>query len=185
MENLTLEWTNDHANTDQSNSLWKFMWQKYGTCLAASLNSLDTEYKYFAQALKWHQNYPIYQYLSEQGIVPMSNVDPWKVMQAIQMGLKGPSPSLKCQYYADFDNVILSQVRLCFDKSLRLIDCNEVMTIAERLGDCTKSSVVFYPRDEKNFRHIERAGKLKIFEFPATKQVIPKLFNSQGWSLAS
>ena len=44
MENLTLEWTNDHANPGKD-TFWSYVWYKYGSCLKST--KLNEPLKYF------------------------------------------------------------------------------------------------------------------------------------------
>jgi len=47
-DDLNLDWTNDHASSDQNFTLWQFEWLKYGSCVL-SMNSLNDEFKYFSK----------------------------------------------------------------------------------------------------------------------------------------
>ena len=48
IEDLTLAWTNDHANSPATNKLWKFEWLKHGSC-GLDINPINTEFKYFSK----------------------------------------------------------------------------------------------------------------------------------------
>ena len=51
IEDLTLAWTNDHANSPATNKLWKFEWLKHGSC-GLDINPINTEFKYFSKGIK-------------------------------------------------------------------------------------------------------------------------------------
>ena len=48
IEQLTLAWTNDHANSPAKNKLWKFEWLKHGSC-GLDIGAIDNEFKYFSK----------------------------------------------------------------------------------------------------------------------------------------
>ena len=159
IERLTLEWTNDHANSGTNNSLWKHEWLAHGTC-SLSINELNSEYRYFDQALDWHQQYNIFKYLQKFGILPGFDVEIWSVFEAIKESLGGISPALDCRIFPQFDQPILTNVGLCFDKKLRLIDCKPSFHPNGNLGNCPQEGMVYYPREEKNYRMVEGFGKV-------------------------
>lgn len=49
--------------------LWEYEWKKHGTC-AETLPALDTELKYFTQALDWSKKYSLSDSLALAGITP-------------------------------------------------------------------------------------------------------------------
>ena len=158
IERLTLEWSNDHANSGVNNSLWKYEWLAHGTC-TKTLNTLNSEYRYFEQALDWHQKYPLFVYLHNYGFNPGFNYDIWEVFEAIKTGLGGIRPALDCKTYENFDYPVLSTIGLCFDKKLKLINCQPSVYDSGILGNCPKEGMVYYPREEKNFRIVKAFGK--------------------------
>lgn len=60
------------------NSFWKHEWLKHGTC-AASVESLNTELKYFQQALNWFKDYNLIEALTLRGIKPKPISDGYNV----------------------------------------------------------------------------------------------------------
>lgn len=108
--------------------LWKHEWLKHGTC-AALLEELDDELKYFGQGLKWREKFIMSRFLDDAGIHPDSNSTVIALNNAIVRGL-GKNPSIHCLYDGKHGISYLSEIRICFNKSLELIDCDGV-----KLGD--------------------------------------------------
>lgn len=104
--------------------LWKHEWLKHGTC-AAALEELDDELKYFGQGLKWREKFIMSRVLDAAGIHPDSNNTVIALNNAIVQAL-GKNPSIHCLYDGKHSISYLSEIRICFDKSLELIDCDGV-----------------------------------------------------------
>ncbi|KAM8710385.1 hypothetical protein ACLKA7_017070 [Drosophila subpalustris] len=104
--------------------LWKHEWLKHGTC-AALLEELNDELKYFGQGLKWREQYIMSRILDDAGIHPDSNSTVIALNNAIVRGL-GKNPSIHCLYDGKHSISYLSEIRICFNKSLELIDCDGV-----------------------------------------------------------
>ncbi|XP_002024998.2 ribonuclease Oy [Drosophila persimilis] len=132
--------------------LWKHEWQKHGTC-AMLIEELDDELKYFAQGLSWREQYIMSRILDASDIHPDSNNTVTAINNAIVKAL-GKNPSIHCLFDTKHEISYLSEIRICFNKSLELIDCDGV-----KLGDavsikypggnvttnCHISSLVHYP----------------------------------------
>ncbi|XP_034656923.1 ribonuclease Oy [Drosophila subobscura] len=132
--------------------LWKHEWQKHGTC-AMLIEELDDELKYFAQGLSWREQYIMSRILDASDIHPDSNNTVTVINNAIVKVL-GKNPSIHCLFDTKHEISYLSEIRICFNKSLELIDCDGV-----KLGDavsikypggnvttnCHISSLVHYP----------------------------------------
>jgi len=163
IEQLTLAWTNDHANSPAKNKLWRHEWLKHGSC-GLDIEAIDTEFKYFSKALEWHGRYPFFKYLQQSGILPGFDHQIQDVIKALNTGLGGKSPALTCRKYSDFNNPILSQIKLCFDKSMTLVDCYSVMPWNKVFDSCPTGGLVFYPRYEQNNKKVENAGKTDLIK---------------------
>ncbi|KAH8300459.1 hypothetical protein KR018_006857, partial [Drosophila ironensis] len=103
--------------------LWKHEWQKHGTC-AMLLAQLNDELKYFAQGLSWREEYVMSRILDASGIHPDSNNTVSALNNAIVKAL-GHNPSIHC-LIGKHGISYLSEIRICFNKSLELIDCDGV-----------------------------------------------------------
>ena len=78
---------------------------------------------------------------------------------------------MTCRKYSDFANPILSQIKLCFDKSMTLVDCYSVMPWNKVLDSCPTEGLVFYPRYEHNNKKVENAGETIIDRY-LIKQIL-------------
>lgn len=101
--------------------LWAHEWNKHGTC-AASIEPLNTQIKYFSKGLEWIQKYTMTNILSESNIIP--NDDKPYSLDDIHNAIKtklGVEPEIYCKH--DKGKQYLWELRICFSKSLGLIDC--------------------------------------------------------------
>ncbi|KAH8398408.1 hypothetical protein KR215_012199, partial [Drosophila sulfurigaster] len=151
LDRLNTYWP-DLEGASSEEWLWKHEWLKHGTC-AAVLAELDDEYKYFNQGLKWRENFIMSRVLDAAGIHPDSNNTVIALNNAIVRGL-GKNPSIHCFYDSKTSISYLAEIRICFNKSLELMDCDGVMqgdlTAIKYPGgtvntNCHISSPVHYP----------------------------------------
>ncbi|KAM7357632.1 ribonuclease X25 [Cochliomyia hominivorax] len=112
---------------------WKHEWLKHGTC-AASLEQLNNEFKYFNQGINWRENFLLANILGSAGIHPDSNNTVVALNAALVNGL-GKNPSIHCLYDSKNDVSYLEEIRICFNKTLDLTDCDGV-----KLGDAVSVS---------------------------------------------
>jgi ribonuclease T2 len=119
---LTRLWPNIHAG-DTVDSLWKHEWEKHGTC-AAIHPSFATEQLYFSQGINWAKNYHMGTILNAAQISPTmsSSYNSTKIWQVIRDAL-GYDISIACDSDKETGATYLSEIRMCFGKNLRLIDC--------------------------------------------------------------
>lgn len=205
IEDLTLEWTNDHANTGPNRTLWQHEWFKRGSC-SVTLDALGDEFKYFSKgkfsirlhpsslhpghssllvstrlnpfppvstcsnlfklmacslfsALEWHQKFDLFRYLANFGILPGGVYPIHEIFAAVKLGLGGlVNPSLECRNFASFEETVLTQIGICFNKKLELIDCDDMYPNG-LWGTCPKSGSVLYPKDQKSYKAVEKASK--------------------------
>ncbi|XP_068142957.1 ribonuclease T2 [Drosophila tropicalis] len=108
--------------------LWEHEWLKHGTC-AMALTELDNELKYFDQGLAWREEYVMSRILDLSDIHPDSNNTVVAINNAIVKVLH-KQPSIHCLFDGKHEISYLSEIRICFNKSLELIDCDGV-----KMGD--------------------------------------------------
>ncbi|ALC43397.1 RNaseX25, partial [Drosophila busckii] len=150
LDSLNTYWP-DLEGASSQDWLWKHEWLKHGTC-ASLLDALNGELKYFGQGLKWREEYTIANILDAAGIHPDSNNSVVTINQALVRGL-GKNPSIHCLFDGKHDISYLAEIRLCFNKSLELINCDginrDVMAVHFQDGtvntNCHISSPVHYP----------------------------------------
>lgn len=117
------------------------------------LSEFNTENKYFGQGLAWLQQYSMSSILQKAGILPDENCTVGNVNQAIVNQLQ-KNPSIRCLYDPVTQESYLNEIRICFDKSLQLTDCNGIAEeIQVSLNDpeqkiltnCDLNRLVSYP----------------------------------------
>lgn len=121
-------------------SLWKHEWLKHGTC-ASSITQLDNEAKYFYQGLKWRTKYLISMILGNSNIHPDSENTVINIHNALKKFLNY-NPSIHCLYDRKKDISYLSEIRICFNKTLELIDCDGVLGDAQIAIDYPGGKVI-------------------------------------------
>merc|ERR1711879_171386 len=94
MENLTMEWTNDHANPG-SHTFWSYIWYRYGSCFKKTTN-LEEPIQYFLKALEWHKKYPIHEFLQKHQILPGNSYYASDLYDSMKRGLYGKKPAIDC-----------------------------------------------------------------------------------------
>lgn len=137
-EDLNDRWTNIEKGTD-SYSFWRHEWQKHGTC-ASTLPQFHSVYKYFDISLKMNLWYDLEKVLSNMGIVPRE--EKYEVSDFINAILNeyNYTPQICCVIDSE-NRLLLSEIRLCFDKSLKMIDC---ITMGVNPIECRGRTSVFY-----------------------------------------
>nr|XP_022918100.1 ribonuclease Oy [Onthophagus taurus] len=121
-DELKQYWTNIEENTGLI-SLWKHEWLKHGTC-AATLNLLDNEYKYFNQGLDWVKKYSVGEILKRKGIVPNNTGYTIQEINDVLTQELNTTVIIQCVVQAHTKISLISEIRMCFDKSLNLIGCD-------------------------------------------------------------
>lgn len=141
---LDYYWTPIHVQGPKTH-FWSHEWTKHGTC-ATSISQLSTQAKYFSQGLEWAKNYNMYNILGAAGIAPGHEY----TVQNIRNGIKSvlnKNPQILC-YTNKKRQTSLLEVRLCFDKSLTLVDCDGTAVgkgSGNLLTNC-RSNWVLYPQ---------------------------------------
>lgn len=129
-------------------SLWKHEWLKHGTC-ASVLPKLASENKYFGQGLVWLQQFSMSSVLSKSNIVPDdAPVNITDIHKAITDTLTR-NPSIHCIQDPKTGELYLDEIRICFSKTLELVDCDGVVkpTIegTKIIGNCHLDRLIHYP----------------------------------------
>lgn len=122
LNDLNQYWVNIEANT-KPNSFWKHEWDKHGTC-GATLPELDSIQNYFQQGLDWNKQYKLSDILAQSKIVP--NTDGYTVEQIYNAVKSYTKKNLMVQCVVDrkTKESMISEIRICFNKSLNVIDCD-------------------------------------------------------------
>ncbi|XP_073989102.1 ribonuclease Oy-like isoform X1 [Rhodnius prolixus] len=137
------------------NMFWRHEWEKHGTC-AAQLPQLSTEFTYFLQGLNWNSEYNVTTMLQESDIVPGKTYNISTIWSAVKKSI-GKNPHLACFNDPVSKSSYLLEVRICFNKSLELVDCDGTkfenkwyfrrsQSLADaNYTDCSLDTLVEYP----------------------------------------
>ncbi|XP_055913589.1 ribonuclease Oy [Eupeodes corollae] len=170
VDQMYLFWPNIENGTEYD-SLWQHEWVKHGTC-AAQLEELNDELKYFYQGLNWLSSVFMSDVLEKSGIYPDSNNTVISLHTAVVKAL-GKNPSIHCLYDNKKDVSYLSEIRVCFDKKLQLVDCDRIrfgqVSIDYPGGkvntNCHVSKPIFYPSNVPPTEKLNRRRK-DSWKFP-------------------
>ncbi|XP_037071658.1 ribonuclease Oy-like [Pollicipes pollicipes] len=136
-------WPNFYADST-SESFWKHEWDKHGKC-AVDTGDFPDEESYFSAALSKVIRYNGFQILASFGIGPSQ--EPQKlntILQALNETLYYRF-ILSCQHQSDPDRFLLSQLEVCFDKSMDPIDCYiDDDHSYYHVNGCSKHADVYY-----------------------------------------
>ncbi|GCC17927.1 hypothetical protein chiPu_0017735 [Chiloscyllium punctatum] len=108
-----------HPNSTQ---FWKHEWEKHGTC-AATLQSLNTQEKYFSKTLDLFHKTDLNSVLKKFNILPSSNYYMLKVIENALVSVYGVMPKIQCLKPEGRSAQILGQIELCFSKDFDLLNC--------------------------------------------------------------
>uniref|UniRef100_A0A6M2DY26 Putative ribonuclease t2 family n=1 Tax=Xenopsylla cheopis TaxID=163159 RepID=A0A6M2DY26_XENCH len=169
-DQLNRYWINIEKDTPR-NSLWKHEWMKHGTC-AAVLPELNTENKYFSKGLEWLQEYSMSKVLQRVDIQPNNTFDPIEIYSGVKKVLN-KNPAMECMHDVKTGLSYIFEIRICFDKQLKLTDCDGIKSRLRHLGDskiltnCDLHKQVIYP---------------EVIELPK-KSVLPQEDIPYQWSI--
>ncbi|EFX78360.1 hypothetical protein DAPPUDRAFT_53622 [Daphnia pulex] len=164
-------WPNIHGN-DTDDSLWKHEWEKHGTCAALD-PKFGSEELYFNQGIQWVKNYHITKILSQKLVVPsMSTRYNVTMIHNVLQEALGAVPMIGCEFDKDTGNVYLSEIRLCFQRVLTLVDCkhSQRLTGLQSVTNCPTNKMIMYPgkasftkssRQHKRMFHNKRRNNFK------------------------
>lgn len=148
MDKLKQFWPNIESNT-KPDSFWKHEWSKHGTC-AASLPQLNSVTNYFRQGLEWNKEFDIADILSKNKIVPNDQgYDIQDIYNTIKNEI-GKNPMVSCVVDGKSKQSLIDEVRICFNKSLDLIDCDVAksvfsgLSVGDILTNCSLKKRIMY-----------------------------------------
>ncbi|XP_062503322.1 ribonuclease Oy-like isoform X1 [Corticium candelabrum] len=124
---LKYVWPSVFADSSDNN-FWSYEWRKHGTC-AMSVDFLNDEHDFFETAISIHKSFNIYNALVNTGIVPSetNTYDVDEISFAITAAY-GVEPMLLCESNESIGQ-FLSEIHLCMDKTLQLIDCGSFVYV--------------------------------------------------------
>ncbi|RZB39927.1 Ribonuclease T2 domain containing protein [Asbolus verrucosus] len=143
MKELLEFWPNIEANT-KPNSFWKHEWNKHGTC-ASTLPQLNSVTNFFKQGLQWNQDYNLATILTKNEIVPnQQGYNISDIYNAIKTTIN-KNPTVECVVDGKSKQSLISEIHICFNKSLDLIDCNITkQQEGDILSNCNGKDNVMY-----------------------------------------
>ena len=160
MKDLEDHWTNVHKNTEEF-GFWRHEWEKHGTC-AMDNGRLDTEFKYFRTGVELNERYPLSDYLRAANVTPGGSYTFGQIYDAVRAGLGGrANPAVQCEYDRDARTHVLSQIDVCLDKRLRIMDCDQIHGGTNHGCPSGDGQRILYP-DRKM---VASGGKLWISKF--------------------
>lgn len=122
LNDLKLYWTNVEANTPLY-SLWQHEWTKHGTC-AAQLPSIDSQLSYFTKGLEWIQQFGMANILAKNNIKPSPRGYSVQDINSAIKDLLNKNPEIECVIDKHTKLELISEIRICFNRNLTLIDCD-------------------------------------------------------------
>ncbi|XP_034187745.1 ribonuclease Oy [Osmia lignaria lignaria] len=138
IKQLQEKWIDVQEGTESS-SLWQHEWNKHGTC-AVVIEQLNTEYKYFAKGLNLLATYDMKHVLAKANIIPGKAYAKADILHAIEKVL-GKRGAIMCQKNQQTGESYIFEIRICFDKTLQLIDCDGIYGYPT---NCDNSKLVTY-----------------------------------------
>ncbi|XP_015108957.1 ribonuclease Oy [Diachasma alloeum] len=130
-------------------SFWKHEWQKHGTC-SAVLEPLNSEMKYFQEGLRLLDVYDMKHVLGKANIHPGSSYPVQTILDGVREVL-GKTCQVECVSNKKEKQSYLFEIRICFDKSLNLIDCNGIVGFPT---NCSPKREIMYPGIVPNQYHV-------------------------------
>lgn len=131
---------------------WEAEWLKHGTCSAVLLE-LDTSNKYLSKALDWLEEYNMTTILAASNIVP-DNDKTYKLFDihtAITRVLN-KNPSITCYIDRTTSEQYLSEIRICFDQQLNLVDCDGINSNSKQSAFGKDNVITNCVQKEINYR---------------------------------
>ncbi|KAJ8973440.1 hypothetical protein NQ317_003294 [Molorchus minor] len=149
LNDLQTYWVNIEANTEP-NSFWKHEWDKHGTC-ASVLPTLDSVTNYFQQGLTWNKQYKLSDMLEKSNIVPGSEGYTVKTIYDAVKSVTAKVPLIQCVVDEETQDSMISEIRICFDKSFDLIDCDPENPLSgtklKAITNCNLKKPIMYLKD--------------------------------------
>ncbi|KAJ7974643.1 Ribonuclease [Quillaja saponaria] len=125
-------------NFEASKSLWRYQWEKHGTCSASKFNAQE----YIERAILRTKNNDVLPMLKNAGIQPYgASYSTSRIQKAIK-DITLHNPDIKCNKDAK-KNIYLYEIHICFEYNGRVIrDCRN------RVIDCENKNPIFASRVE-------------------------------------
>nr|CAH7750393.1 unnamed protein product [Callosobruchus chinensis] len=143
LSDLNNNWTNIEEGTKEY-SFWRHEWDKHGTCASTSpfLNSI---LNYFQKGLEWNKQYKLSDILSQNKIIAGSaGYTPSQIFDAVKSVVK-VNPMVQCEVHHKTKESMISEIRICFNKSLEPIDCDPSNPVGGNIiTNCDSSKPVMY-----------------------------------------
>ncbi|XP_018366988.1 PREDICTED: ribonuclease Oy [Trachymyrmex cornetzi] len=136
---LKENWIDIH-NESKPYSFWKHEWDKHGTC-AISVRDLNNELKYFQTGLKLLDKYNMIDVLAKANILPGNKYTVQNYLTGIQRILNKRG-QVMCVVDKKTKNSYVNEIRICFDKTLQLVDCNGIYNFPT---NCNRAQQIIYP----------------------------------------
>ncbi|CAH1100301.1 unnamed protein product [Psylliodes chrysocephalus] len=146
LDQLNAHWTNVEANTKEY-SFWKHEWDKHGTC-ATILPQLNSIPNFFKKGLEWNKVQNLADILTQSKIIPGQNrYNVEQIANAVKAVTKH-NPMIECVIDSHTKESMISEIRICFDKSLEVIDCDQSHPINNNstnvITNCSSKKAVMY-----------------------------------------
>ncbi|XP_077203884.1 ribonuclease T2 isoform X2 [Paroedura picta] len=104
---------------------WKHEWDKHGTC-AATLESLNSQKKYFSKALELYEKLDLNSYLVKLGIKPGNTYYQLGSIKEALTSVYNVTPKIQCLSPEQGEEVqTIGQIKFCFTKDFILRNCTE------------------------------------------------------------
>ncbi|XP_066248155.1 ribonuclease Oy [Euwallacea similis] len=123
LNDLSTYWINVEANT-RNDSFWAHEWKKHGSC-ASILPALDSVTNYFKVGLQLNREFDLASLLAVGGVIPGMNSYNVSLIYNLIKNATTKNPDIQCVLDKKSKESLLSEIRICFDKSFNVIDCNE------------------------------------------------------------
>ncbi|XP_070149814.1 ribonuclease Oy-like [Polyergus mexicanus] len=121
-------------------SFWKHEWYKHGTC-AVAIKELNNEYDYFQEGLKLLNTYNMIDILAKANILPGQKYMVENMLIGIQEILNKRG-QIMCAHNEETGELYVNEIRICFDKTLQLIDCDGIYKFPT---NCDRFKQITYP----------------------------------------
>lgn len=136
------KWINIEKGTPLD-GLWKHEWEKHGTCAAQKIEKMNTEKKYFSEGLEMFDNYSITKLLQETYIKP--SIDETYKLDEIHTAINrslGNNFAIICEKDRQTKQQMLFEIRICFDKELKLHSCDGIVVKDDVLLASSKDEII-------------------------------------------
>ncbi|XP_014211280.1 ribonuclease Oy [Copidosoma floridanum] len=136
---LEVKWIDVHKGA-KPHEFWRHEWEKHGTC-SVDNEATNTEIKYFKKGLELLDEYEMKNVLAKANVTPNQAY----LLQDFLDGVKkilGKNAFVDCVRNKKRKETYISELRICLDKTFRLIDCNG---ISDFPSNCNPKEKIIYP----------------------------------------